>query len=92
MKLEPIITEKTTLLTKDHKYTFRVGKTMSKSEIRQLVSKTFGVKVLGVNTISERGEVKRGLSGRKRIVKPTKKAIVMLSEKEKIDLFETKKK
>jgi len=92
MKLEPIITEKTTLLTKEHKYTFRVDKGATKSEIKNAVSKTFGVKVLNVRTLREAGEIKRGFSGRTRVVKPGKKAIVTLPEKEKIDLFETKKK
>jgi large subunit ribosomal protein L23 len=92
MKLEPVITEKSTLLTKERKYTFRVDKGATKSEIRNAVNKTFGVTVLGVRTVKEKGEVKKGLSGRKRVVKPGKKAIVTLPEKQKIDVFETKKK
>ena len=92
MKLEPVITEKTTQLTKERKYTFRVDKGVTKSEIKEAVSKTFGVTVLKVRTIREAGEIKRGFSGRKRIVRPGKKAIVTLPEKEKIDVFETKKK
>jgi large subunit ribosomal protein L23 len=75
MKLEPVITEKSTLLTKERKYTFRVDKGATKSEIRNAVNKTFGVTVLGVRTVKEKGEVKKGLSGRKRVVKPGKKAI-----------------
>ena len=92
MKLEPIITEKATNLAKEGKYSFRVDKGLTKDQIRELVSKTFGVKVLSVHTIKERGEVRKTSSGRKRIVKPTKKAIVQLGDKEKIDLFESKKK
>ena len=92
MKLEPVITEKSTQLTKERKYTFRVDKNATKTEIKNEVSKTFGVTVLNVRTIRKKGEIKRGFSGRKRIVKPTKKAIVTLPEKQKIDLFETKKK
>ena len=92
MKLEPVITEKSTLLTKERKYTFRVDKRATKSAIKEAVSQTFGVKVLEIRTLKEPGEVRRGMSGRKRVIKPTKKAIVKLSEKDKIDLFETKKK
>jgi len=92
MKLEPHITEKTTFLTKERKYTFKVDKGATKNEIKNAVEKTFGVTVLNVRTIRESGETKRGFSGRKRIVKPGKKAIVTLPEKQKIDIFETKKK
>ena len=91
MKLIPVITEKTTELAKSRKYTFRVDKNATKPEIKEAVSKIFGVKIVSIKTIKERGEVRRGMSGRKRIIKPSKKAIVELPEKEKIDLFETKK-
>ncbi len=92
MILEPVITEKTTNLAKEGKYTFRVDKNMTKNDIRVLISKIFAVKVLKVRTLKERGEIKRGANGRKKIIKPSKKAIVQLKDKEKIDLFETKKK
>lgn len=92
MILEPVITEKSTNLAKAGKYTFRVDKRLTKNDIRLLVTKIFGVKVLSVKTLKEHGEIKKGLSGRKKIIKATKKAIVTLPEKEKIDLFETKKK
>jgi len=91
MKLTPVITEKSTSLAKSGKYTFRVDKNLTKIDIKNLISKIFGVKVLGVHTIKERGEIKRAFSGRRKIVKPSKKAIVTLSEKDKIDLFETEK-
>jgi len=92
MIIEPVITEKTTNLSKEGKYTFRVDKGLSKDGIKELVKKIFGVKVVKVHTLKERGEVRRGMSGRKRIIKPTKKAIVQLAGKDKIDLFEDKKK
>ncbi len=92
MKIEPVITEKSTQLAKEGKYTFRVGPTATKNEIKSEISKVFGVKVVGVHTIKERGEIKRSFSRRKKRVMPDKKAIVMLGGKDKIDLFETKKK
>lgn len=92
MILEPVITEKSTELAKAGKYTFRVDKGLAKNQIRELISKVFGVKVMSVHTIKEAGEIKRGFSGRRKVVKPTKKAIVTLGEKDKIDLFESKKK
>ena len=91
MKLEPIITEKTTNLAKKGEYTFRIAKNMNKYKIKELVEKTFGVHVERVKTISLAGEVKKTIQGRKKVIKPGKKAIVKLKEKEKIDLFESKK-
>lgn len=91
MLIEPIITEKSSILAKEGKYVFRVDKNMSKTDIKNLVQKLFGVTVVAVRTIKVHGEVKRGFSGRKKIIKPGKKAIVSLKDKEKIDLFEAKK-
>lgn len=92
MILEPIITEKTTNLANDNKYTFRVEKRLNKFQIKELIEKVFKVKVKNVRTISVGGESKRTLRGRKKVIKPTKKAIVTLESKDKIDLFESKKK
>jgi large subunit ribosomal protein L23 len=90
MKIEPIVTEKTTSLADEGKYTFRVGRGLNKFQIKELVEKTFGVHVTNVRTINEAGETKRTIMGRKKIVQPGKKAIVTLKEKEKIGLFESK--
>lgn len=92
MKLEPILTEKTLKLAEGGKYTFRVSLDLNKYQIKQLIEKVFDVHVTDVHTVTESGEKKRTLSGRKREILPGKKAIVSLKEKEKIDLFETKKK
>ncbi|KKQ97851.1 MAG: 50S ribosomal protein L23 [Candidatus Woesebacteria bacterium GW2011_GWB1_39_12] len=92
MKLEPVITEKSTKLAEAGKFTFRVDIGLNKYQIKDLIEKVFSVHVTSVKTIKEHSEVKRTARGRKRIIKPQKKAIVTLREKEKIDLFETKKK
>jgi large subunit ribosomal protein L23 len=91
-KLEPVLTEKTMSLASEGKYTFRVEKKLNKYKIKKLVEEVFGVKVVGVRTMNEAGETKRTMAGRKRVIQPTKKAIVQLAEKEKIDLFEETKK
>mgnify|MGYP001047662266 CR=1 FL=1 len=91
MKIEPIISEKSMNLAKKGKYTFKVGTGMRKFQIKKLINDIFGVTVKTVWTANIRGEIKKTLSGRKRKIMPFKKAIVTLSEKEKIDLFETKK-
>jgi large subunit ribosomal protein L23 len=90
--LEPIITEKSTKLADEGKYTFRVDIGQTKFQIKKLIEDVFGVHVTNVRTARIAGERKRTAQGRKRVVMPFKKAIVTLKEKEKIDLFETKKK
>lgn len=49
--LRPIITEKTSVMLQDNKYTFQVPLTANKVEIRQAVEQIFKVKVLNVNTV-----------------------------------------
>lgn len=90
MKIEPIITEKSMNMAENGQYTFRVGNTMNKFEIKHLVESTFNVHVTNVRTINQKGEVKRGFSRRSRVIPDFKKAIVTLAAKEKIDLFEVK--
>jgi len=92
MKIEPIVTEKSMELARKGKYTFRVEVGLGKNRIKKLIEEIFSVHVKGIWTANVRGEIKRTNSGRKRKIMPSKKAIVVLAEKEKIDLFETKKK
>ncbi len=92
MRLEPIISEKTMKLAEEGRYTFRVERGMNKFQIKRLVEDVFGVHVTSINTLKIGGELRRSIRGRKRFVQPTKKAIVRLKDKEKIELFETKKK
>jgi len=85
--LRPIITEKTTQLMEDNKYTFKVALTANKVEIRQAVEQVFNVKVLEVNTMRVLGKVKR--MGRSMGKRPDyKKAIVKLAPGETIEFFE----
>lgn len=92
MKLEPIISEKSMKLATEGRYTFRVEKGMNKFQIKKLIGDVFGVHVTDINTQKIGGELKKSLRGRKRFIQSTKKAIVRLGDKEKIELFETKKK
>lgn len=85
--LRPIITEKTTQLMEDNKYTFKVALTANKIEIRQAVEAVFKVKVLEINTMRVLGKVKRmGKSMGKR--SDYKKAIVKLAPGDTIEFFE----
>lgn len=92
MKLEPIITEKTLGLAKKGKYTFKVRVGMRKHQIKKLVEEVFEVHVKKIWTMNVKGENKKTMRGRKKKIMPSKKAIVTLGGKEKIDLFETKEK
>ena len=91
MKLEPVITEKSSALAADGRYTFRVARSMTKHQIRKLIEEVFDVHVKRIWTMNQAGEVKKTMGGQKKIIQPSKKTIVQLAEKEKIDLFDTKK-
>ena len=85
--IRPIITEKTTLLMQENKYTFQVPLTANKVEIRKAVESIFNVKVEKVATIRVLGKTKRmGSTMGKR--SDYKKAIVTLKAGESIELFE----
>lgn len=85
--IRPIITEKTSQMMQENKYTFQVPLEANKVEIRQAVEAVFGVKVLNVNTIRVMGKTKRmGKYVGKR--SDYKKAIVKLAEGNTITLFE----
>ena len=57
--IRPIITEKTSQMMQENKYTFQVPLDANKVEIRQAVEAIFKVKVLNVNTIRVLGKTKR---------------------------------
>ena len=88
MKLPPLLTEKSLEDAKKGKYTFWVEPSMTKYQIREHVGKTFGVQVLKVRTAALEVRKKKGATRRRKIAKSYKKAVVTLSGKEKIDLFE----
>ena len=81
----PVITEKATLLTERNQVVFRVALDASKPEIKNAIEKLFGVKVLGVNTLVQKGKTKR-FKGRPGTRSDVKKAYVQLAEGQSIDL------
>ncbi len=81
----PVITEKATMGSEHNQVTFRVPIDASKPEIRAAVEKLFEVKVNAVNTIRQRGKVKR-FKGRLGKRPDYKKAIVSLAEGHSIDV------
>ena len=92
MKLIPVLTEKSMSEAEKGNYTFFVERNMNKGQIKKAIEEAFGVNVVKVRTMNVVGEEKRTIRGRKKIIKPKKKAMVTLKEKEKIDLFEEAKK
>ncbi len=85
--LRPLITEKTSAMMQDNKYTFKVALGANKVEIRQAVEEIFKVKVVNVNTIRVFGKTKRmGKNIGRR--SDYKKAIVKLAEGQTIPIFE----
>ena len=85
--MKPIITEKSTALMQEGKYTFRVPLAATKIQIRQAVEDVFKVKVAAVNTMRYEGKMKRmgRYQGRR---SDWKKAIVTLKPGESIEFFE----
>ena len=91
IEIKPIVTEKATSLTdKLNRYTFRVSPEANKFQIKDLVEKLYGVKVVRVNTAVMRGKNKsrwtksgllRGETAR------WKKAFITLAEGETIDFY-----
>ena len=85
--IQPMITEKSTILQEAGKYVFRVAPRANKIEIRQAVESSFRVKVLDVNVTKVRGKQKRfGPRYKKR--PDTKKALVTLRRGDRIQIIE----
>ena len=83
----PHITEKSTMLSDQNAVVFKVANSASKPEIKAAVEAIFGVSVLGVNTIVQKGKTKRW-KGTPYQRSDMKKAIVTLAEGQSIDVTE----
>jgi large subunit ribosomal protein L23 len=85
--LAPVVSEKSYAQIADRKYSFRVHKDAHKTQIRQAVEQSFGVKVEDVNVVKVRAKPKR-----RGLIKGTrpgwKKAIVTVRPGETIEIFE----
>ena len=82
--LSPVITEKATALSEHNQVVFRVAIRASKPEIKAAIEGLFGVKVLGVNTLVQKGKTKR-FKGRPGSRSDVKKAFVRLAAGQSID-------
>ena len=81
----PVITEKATILTERNQVVFRVAIDATKPEIKAAVQGLFGVTVLAVNTLIQKGKTKR-FRGRPGVRSDVKKAYVQLAEGQSIDM------
>ncbi len=85
--IKPIVTEKTTGLMEENKYTFKVDKKANKLEIKHAVEAIFKVDVVEVKTMNVVGKMKR--MGRTMGMTPGwKKAIVTVKSGQRLPIFE----
>lgn len=91
ISITPIVTEKATQLTERlNRYTFRVSPDANKHQIKDLVEKLYGVKVVNVNTAVVRGKnrsrwTKSGLLRGK--TNRWKKAYITIGDGQTIDFY-----
>ena len=84
----PVITERSSEIMSDKKYTFEVDVKANKTQVKDAVQEIFGVKVEKVNIMNYKGKFKRmgrhaGYTNKRR------KAIVTLTQDSKdIEIFE----
>ncbi|UDM32365.1 50S ribosomal protein L23 [Lentilactobacillus laojiaonis] len=85
--LRPVITEQSTAMMDDKRYTFDVDLRATKTQVKKAIEDIFDVKVVKVNIMNVRGKLKR--QGRySGYTKKRRKAIVTLSSDSKeIKLF-----
>ena len=83
--LAPLVTEKSTMGSENNQITFRVPLSATKPQIKAAIEQLFKVKVNAVNTLRQKGKVKRfrGKLGKR---SDYKKAIVSLADGEMIDV------
>ena len=89
MLIRPIITEKSTRAAGRKIYTFEMSTSDTKTQIKNLVENTFGVKVVAVKTATMTGkDYRTGRKWKRAHRSDWKKAMVEIKQDQKIDLFE----
>ncbi|MGO4890119.1 50S ribosomal protein L23 [Anaerobacillus sp. MEB173] len=84
----PVITERSTDLMAEKKYTFEVDTRANKTEIKDAIEEIFEVKVANVNTMNYKGKFKR-FGRHTGYTSKRKKAIVTLTpESKELEFFE----
>ena len=85
--IEPVLSEKATLLREEGKYVFKVHPDANKYEIKEAVRRLFNVKVSDCTVMHVGGKLKR-VRTRPGRTSSWKKAIVRLAPGESIKVFE----
>ncbi len=85
--IEPIVTEKTSVLLGDSVYVFRVLKEATKTQIKHALKVVFGVDSQSINTTKVRGKA-RQIGKHIGVTSSWKKAYVKLKEGQKIKELE----
>lgn len=85
--IEPVLSEKATMLREEGKYVFKVHPDASKIEIKEAVRRLFNVKVVDCTVMNVYGKMKR-VRYRAGRTSSWKKAIVKLAPGESIKVFE----
>ena len=83
----PVITEKSTDMQEEGRYTFEVAVEATKHQIKWAVEEAFSVRVIKVNTMNVKGKLKR-FGPRATMQKSWKKALVTLAPGQSITIFE----
>ena len=80
----PVVTEKSTKISENNQFVFKVAIDSSKDEIKKSIEKVFKVKVKAVNTIKIKGKRKifKGTKGKR---SDFKKAVITLVKGETLD-------
>ncbi len=81
----PHITEKATLTSEHNAVVFKVADSATKPQIKAAVEALFDVKVVSVNTLTQKGKTKRW-KGKPYRRSDVKKAVVRLAEGQSIDV------
>ena len=81
----PHITEKATLASEHNAVVFKVSESATKPQIKAAVEALFDVKVVSVNTLTQKGKTKRW-KGKPYKRADVKKAVVRLAEGPSIDV------
>lgn len=83
--VRPIVTEKSTLCKEKGHYVFEVASWATKFDVARAVESIFGVGVRAVNTLNQKGTVRR-FRGRVGVTRSLKKAMVSLKKGAVLDL------
>ena len=86
--LTPVITEKSTSEIAEGKYTFKVAKTATKTEIKEAVEKLFDVRVVAVNTANYDGKLRRQRYAIGRTPSYKKAVVTLTPDSKEIELFQ----